>query len=437
MAQTFFISYASQDAGHAQEICGLLQSLGAAYWIAPDSIPPGEPYPVAIANAIRESCAVLLLFSRHSDQSPDVMNEVSLARNHQKRLVPIRLENYRPVTLEYYLGVPQWIDFYDPGKADGQRRLAGLVADLGTIAVGPAAAANDGAPSVSSSRSPQAVPGSLGPGDRIGSHTVLEMIASGGVGRVYKARNDSSGRTDALWALQPALIENDELVKLCRNGIQIQAALHHPNIAEVYAQLLAGPRPGMILEYVEGYSVETLLEKAPIPAAVAIPTAIQVLDALSYLHARGVIHRNLKPGTLMLNLSGQVKLLGFHLAYQRGVSPPPNGRIIGTAEYMPPEQIHGDESEPRSDIYSLGVTLYEMVTGQLPFAGNSEFAIMQAHLQQAPRAPIEIAPVVPRTLNDVILTAMSKQPGARFASADAMRQALTPAAQTAGHSLAG
>lgn len=435
MAQTFFISYASEDAGHAQEICGLLTSLRAPYWIAPDSIMPGEPYPVAIAKAIRESCAVLLLFSRFSDQSPDVMNEINLARNHQKRVVPIRLENYRPITLEYYLSVPQWIDFYDPQKAEGQRRLERLVSDLCGVPDGPAASASDPVQPASNGGGPLSIAGSLGPGDRVGSHTVLDMIASGGIGRIYRACDDASGRMDAIWVLRPELTDNQELRRLCRDGIQIQATLHHPSITEVYTPLMVGARPGMIMEYVEGFSVEALLQKAPIPAAVAIGSAIQVLEALAYIHAHGVIHRNLKPGTLILNLSGKVKLLGFHLAYQRGVSAAPDGRIVGSVEYMPPEQIHGGESDPRSDIYSLGITLYEMVTGRLPFTG-SEFSIMQGHLQQTPRAPIDIAPVVPQGLNDAILMAMSKDPRARFGSAEAMRNALAPMAQTAaaGHS---
>jgi serine/threonine-protein kinase len=188
----------------------------------------------------------------------------------------------------------------------------------------------------------------------------------------------------------------------------------------------------MIMEWVDGFSIDALLQKAPIPAAVAIPAVVQVLEALSYIHSVGVVHRNIKPGTLMLNLSGKLKLLGFHLAYQRGVSPLPNGRIIGSVDYMPPEQIHGLEADPRSDIYSLGITLYEMVTGRLPFTGNSEFSVMQAHLQQTPRAPMDIAPVVPRNLNDLILKAMSKDAGARFGSADAMRNALAPVAMSAG-----
>jgi serine/threonine protein kinase len=259
------------------------------------------------------------------------------------------------------------------------------------------------------------------------------MINSGGIGCVYRARFDSSGRMDAIWVLQPNLSDNEQLLRLCRDGIQIQAALHHPNIAEVYTPLTVGVRPGMITEYVEGFSVEALLKKAPIPASVAIPAAVQVLQALSYIHARGVIHRNLKPGTLLLNVSGKVKLLGFHVAYQRGISAPPDGRIIGSVEYMPPEQIHGQESDARSDIYSLGITLYQMVTGRLPFTGNSDFSIMQAHLRDTPPPPIDIAPVVPQRLNDVIVTAISRDPQARFASADAMRNALAPAAAAAGH----
>jgi serine/threonine-protein kinase len=257
------------------------------------------------------------------------------------------------------------------------------------------------------------------------------MITSGSIGRVYRARDDSSGRIDALWLLQPELVESEQLLRLCSDGIQIHAALHHPNIAQVYTPLRVGARPGMIMEYVEGFPLDGLLKTAPIPASVAIPAVIQVLDALSYIHARGVVHRNLKPAALILNSSGKVKLVGFHVAYQRGVSPPPDGRIIGSPEYMPPEQIHGKESDSRSDIYSLGITLYEMVTGRLPFTGNSEFLMMQAHLQQTPPAPIDIAPVVPQGLNDVILTAMARDPGARFRSADAMRNALAPMSMAA------
>jgi serine/threonine-protein kinase len=430
VAQAFFVSYSSADAVRAQEICALLKSIGAPYWMAPDSIMPGEPYPVAIAKAIRESYAVLLLFSKSSDQSPDVMNELSLARNHQKRVVPIRLENYAPANLEYFLGVAQWIDFYDPLKAEGQRRLQRLVADLCGVSTRPASSPNDTRPAPGPGV--VSVAGPLGPGDRLSSHTVLDMIASGGIGRIFRARDDSSGRMDGIWVIGPELTNNVEMSKLCRDGIQIQAKLHHPSIAEVYTPLMVGTRPGMIMEWVDGFSIDALLQKAPIPAAVAIPAVVQVLEALSYIHSVGVVHRNIKPGTLMLNLSGKLKLLGFHLAYQRGVSPLPNGRIIGSVDYMPPEQIHGLEADPRSDIYSLGITLYEMVTGRLPFTGNSEFSVMQAHLQQTPRAPMDIAPVVPRNLNDLILKAMSKDAGARFGSADAMRNALAPVAMSAG-----
>ena len=434
MGEALFISYASVDASHAREICGLLKRLGAPYWIAPESIMPGEPYPVAIVRAIRESLAVLLLFSRSSDQSAAVMNEITIARNHQKRIVPVRLENYGPVNLEYYLSVPQWIDFYDPKKSEGQLRLQLLVTKLCGNPDRPTVSATDTVQPSSQGLGPLSVSASIGPGDRVASHTVLEMIASGSVGRVFRARDDSSGRIDAIWVLQPALIESEQLLTLCRAGIQIQSALHHPNITEVYTPLMVGIRPGMVMEYVEGFSVEALLKNAPIPATVAIPTAVQVLDALSYIHARGVIHRNLKPSALVLSGSGKVKLLGFHVAYQRGLSPLPDGRIIGSAEYMPPEQIHGEELDPRSDIYSLGVTLYEMVTGRLPFTGSGEFSIMQAQLREMPPAPIDIAPVVPQELSDVIMRAMSKDPSARFRSADAMRNALAPIATAVGSS---
>jgi len=421
MGQAFFISYSSADAAQAREICAFLQSLSADYWIAPDNILPGEPFPVAIARAIRDSLAVFLLFSRSSDQSADVLNEITLARNHRKRVVPVRLEDYRPVNLEYYLGVPQWVDFYGSGKTEGQQRLRELVDDLR----GAEGSADTPALTVSAD---------LKSGDPLAGHTLLGEVAVGGFGRVYRARDNSSGRIDALWVLDPTLSGNEELLKLCRAGLQIQAQLQNPAIARVFARITVGTRPAVITEYIEGNSVEALLQTGPIPADQTIRYAVQVLSMLSYLHARGVTHRNLKPGTLMITPSGQPKLIGFHLAYQRGIAPPPNGQIIGTVQYMPPEQIHGEEPTPRSDIYSLGVTLYEMVTGRQPFGGGSDFEVMQAHLNEIPPSPMEVSPGVPRELDDAIMIAMAKDPAARFASADAMRDALAGSALAAGQS---
>jgi serine/threonine protein kinase len=410
MAYHFFISYSTEDAGKAREIRALLDSLGANSWMAPDSIMPGDAYTVAIPKGIRDSAVLLLVFSRSSDQSEDVMSEVTLARKYKKRVVPVRIENTEPANLEYLLQLCQWVDMYNSQDREGEHRLRKLVAEVcGT----PARAGGSGVSG-----------GLLNPGDRVGDYEIVSLAGAGGMGRVYTARSVSSGRTDAIWVLMPHLAGDAELVEICRNGMAAQAALDHPNVAKVYSTLAVGGLPGMVMEHIEGASMETLLANRRIPMADIVNYAARVLDALGHVHARGVIHRNIKPRVILVARTGQVKLVGFSVACLHGASRHASGRWFGSPDYMSPEQIRSEELDCRSDLYSLGVTLYEMVTGRCPYTANSEFAVMQAHLQQTPEAPIDIVPDMPAALNAAILVAMSKTREARFQSAEAMRAAL-------------
>jgi hypothetical protein len=414
MSYHFFISYSTRDGDRAREIRALLDSLGANSWMAPDSIMPGEAYTLAIPKAIRESAVLLLVFSRSADQSEDVMSEVTLARKHKKRVVPLRIENIEPANLEYLLGLSQWVDLYNSQDREGERKLRKLVAEVcGTPA---RADRSPGSSNVSQ--------GLLNPGDRVDDYEIVSVAGAGGMGRVYTARSVGSGRTAAIWVLMPHLGSDAELVDVCRNGIAAQSSLDHPNVAKVYSTLAVGGLPGMVMEHIDGASIETLLAHQRIPMVDVVNYATRVLDALSHVHARGVIHRNIKPRVILVARTGEVKLVGFSVACLRGASRHGSGRWFGSPEYMSPEQIKSEELDSRSDLYSLGVTLYEMVTGRCPYTGNSEFALMQAHLQQTPTPPIDIVPDVPAAVNAAILVAMSKTREARFQSAEAMRAAL-------------
>ena len=181
----------------------------------------------------------------------------------------------------------------------------------------------------------------------------------------------------------------------------------------------------MIMEYVEGQSLAERLKRGAIPIADAINYIEQGLVALSYAHAQHVVHRDIKPANMMLTAEGVVKLMDFGIARQRDDQTlTVAGTTTGSLSYMSPEQVNGEKTDARSDLYSMGISLYELVTGQRPFRADSDFAVMVAHLKEMPRPPIELKPELGRALNEIILTSIAKDPAARFQSADDFRAAL-------------
>jgi eukaryotic-like serine/threonine-protein kinase len=263
-------------------------------------------------------------------------------------------------------------------------------------------------------------------GSRIGDHEILQILGAGGMGRVYKVRNVLSDRIEAMKVLLPDLEGNPGLADRFMREIKVQAGLDHPNIAALHMALRIENQLMLLMEYVEGATLDTLMDAGPIPIDNAADCISQVLSALAYAHARGVVHGDLKPANIMITPSGAVKVMDFGIAKMTADRKlTQTDSTIGSRFYMSPEQIKGAvDLDPRSDLYSLGVTLYEVVTGARPFQGDNEHSIMEAHLQKNPPPPIEISPNLPSGLNELILQALEKDPAKRFQAADAFRNAL-------------
>jgi eukaryotic-like serine/threonine-protein kinase len=265
-------------------------------------------------------------------------------------------------------------------------------------------------------------------GSRAGDYEILEVLGAGGMGKIYKVRNIISDRVEAMKVLLPNLEGDPELADRFFREIKVQASLEHPNIAALYTALRLENQLVMLMEYVEGITLDALLKQGPIPLDKAVDYIVQVLSALSYAHAHahGIVHRDLKPANMILTPRGVVKLMDFGIA-KLGVDRKltQTGATVGSLYYMSPEQIKGaTDLDSRSDLYSLGVSLYEIVTGARPFQGDSEYSIMAAHLETHPVPPIEIDSSMPRALSEIVLMSIEKDPAKRFQTAEAFRAAL-------------
>jgi eukaryotic-like serine/threonine-protein kinase len=266
-----------------------------------------------------------------------------------------------------------------------------------------------------------------------GDYQILGVLGAGGMGKVYKVRNVLSDRVEAMKILLPDLSDQKDLADRFLLEIKVLAALHHPNIAELRTALTIDNQLVMIMEFVDGVSLAKRLEQGPIPVPEAVASVDQVLAALGYAHAQKVIHRDIKPANMMVTPSGTVKLMDFGIARsgtQSGLTM--TGTTLGSVSYMSPEQVKCEPIDGRSDLYSVGVSLYEMVSGQKPFQDENNFAVMKAHIEQQPRPPIELKPDIPPALSQLILMAMAKDPAQRFQSADAFRGALRSVAPELG-----
>ncbi len=263
------------------------------------------------------------------------------------------------------------------------------------------------------------------PGQRIGDYEILGVLGAGGMGKVYKVRNVISDRIEAMKILLPNLAAQKDLADRFLREIKLLASLDHPNIAKLNTALTLDNQLVMMMEYVDGVTLASRLLHGPIAPAEAAKYTDQVLSALSYAHKLNVIHRDVKPANMMLTSQGVVKLMDFGIARpndEAGMTS--TGATLGSMNYMSPEQVRCERVDQRSDLYSMGVSLYEMVTGKLPFRGHSNYSVMSAHLQETPQPPIAVRPDLPKGLSDIILMAMAKDPRERFQTAEAFAAAL-------------
>jgi hypothetical protein len=275
-------------------------------------------------------------------------------------------------------------------------------------------------------------------GQRVGDYEIVQLLGVGGMGSVYRVRNVISDRTEAMKVLLPDLTAERDLAIRFIAEIRTLAGFDHPNIALLHTAFQADNQLIMMMEFVEGLTLEQRAKQGPMGIADVCGYTYQALSALSYAHGRGVVHRDIKPANLMLTSHGIVKLMDFGIAKSNvdtHLTRP--GTTIGSLYYMSPEQVRGDAVDARSDLYSVGIMLYELLAGRRPFEADTTFSILNQQLNALPQPPIEVNPALPQALSDVIVHALAKDPAQRYQSADAFREALRPfcanQAQVPGH----
>jgi eukaryotic-like serine/threonine-protein kinase len=263
-------------------------------------------------------------------------------------------------------------------------------------------------------------------GKTAGGYEFLDVLDSTKTGVAYKVRNLKFGRVEMLRILPRNLQDDQERVERFLREVKVHARLSHPNLITFYNATEIDGQLVMTMDLVEGTPLAWRLELGPVPYPEAIRYMRQVLAALGYAHSQSIVHRDVTPANILITPHNRIMLAGFGMAK---ASTDPNltrtGTAIGVAQYMSPEQVKGVTAlDGRSDIYSLGVVLYEAITGRLPFNASSEFEIMLAHVNEVPKAPSSINPEIPEELDEIILTALAKDPSQRFQTVDEFSNAL-------------
>lgn len=259
----------------------------------------------------------------------------------------------------------------------------------------------------------------------VSGYRVVAALGAGGMGSVYRAHDELLDRTVALKVLRPELAQQPHVAERFRQEARTLARLLHPHITTLYTLAREGDDLIMVMEFVEGETLEALARRGTAPAE-AVTLMAQALDGVAHAHAHGIVHRDLKPANLMRTPEGVVKVMDFGIARlaSGGARLTQTRHTVGTLAYMAPEQIRSQEVDARTDVYAAGAMLFELLTGRLPFEADSDFALMQAHLDAPVPAASAFAPAVPEALDGVIRRAMAKDSDDRFPSAEALREAL-------------
>src|SRR6202171_4888006 len=269
-------------------------------------------------------------------------------------------------------------------------------------------------------------------GTRLGPYEILTAIGAGGMGEVYRARDTRLDRIVAIKVLPTHLADRSELRERFEREARTIASLNHPHICPLFD---IGQQDGidyLVMEYLEGETLAQRLLKGPLPLEQVLQYAIEIADALDKAHRKGVTHRDLKPGNIMLTKTG-TKLLDFGLAKLKQAGAPANvqlselptandpltaqGTIVGTLQYMAPEQLEGKEVDARTDIFAFGVVVYEMATGKKAFEGKSQASVIGAILKDDPPPMSSLQPMTPPALDRVVRKCLAKEPEKRCQAA--------------------
>jgi len=263
----------------------------------------------------------------------------------------------------------------------------------------------------------------------IGPYVLESKIGAGGMGVVYRAVDTTLDRPVAIKVLLPEFVHDPELLRRFRLEAKAQANLTHPNIAVLYAFSEIDEQCLIVMELLEGETFADILEKrGRLPWKGALSLTQQTLQGLAFAHSKGVVHRDIKPSNLMLTRNGTVKIMDFGIAKAVGPSRMATRTgTLGTPTYMSPEQIKGEGIDARADIYSLGITLYQLLSGKVPFEGTTDFQVMNAHLNVPPPPLNELAADIPRAVIECVEKALAKEKSDRFQSAEEFDQALAAA----------
>ncbi|MFC2168797.1 protein kinase [Acidobacteriota bacterium] len=251
-------------------------------------------------------------------------------------------------------------------------------------------------------------------------YQVIEELGLGGMGRVYKVLDTTVDEKVALKLLNPDIAAQPQTLERFRNELKLARKISHRHVCRMYDLSEAEGMPYITMEYISGEDLKSLIKRAgQISVGKALNLTQQILEGLDEAHRRGVVHRDLKPQNIMVDMDGNAKITDFGIARStktKGLTGP--GTIIGTPEYMSPEQVEGKPVDHRSDLYSLGIVLYELVTGKLPFEGDTPLSVAVKHKIEEPRAPQDINAQIPRDLNRVILKCMAKDKKERYQNAE-------------------
>jgi len=253
-----------------------------------------------------------------------------------------------------------------------------------------------------------------------GRYEIIEELGAGGMGRVYRAFDKQLDEEVALKLIKPEIAAEKKTVERFRNEIKIARKITHKNVCRTHDLHEEGKRLYLTMEYVRGEDLKGLIKRTrALTIGTSVALARQVAEGLGEAHKQGIVHRDLKPGNIMIDKEGQAKIMDFGIARSvHGGGITGEGAIIGTPEYMSPEQVEGKPADPRADIYALGIILFEMVTGRVPFEGETAFAIANKHKSELPPDPRTLATSVPAGLSRLILRCLEKDKAKRFQTAE-------------------